>query len=44
VLDQERAAIEKIKIKQEKEVQKMIEANISRKQVEARNAEKLVFE
>lgn len=44
VIDQERAAIERARQRQEKEVQKMIEANLARKEIEQRNAEKAMHE
>jgi len=44
MIELEKLALERIKIKQEKDIQKMLEAEFVRKQIEKRNAEKLALE
>lgn len=44
MIEQEKLAIERIKIKQQKEVEKMLQAEFAKQQIQKRNAEKAEYE
>lgn len=44
VIDQERLALDRVRIKQEKEIEKMLEAEFVKQEVERRNADKAEVE
>lgn len=44
MIEQEKAALERIKAKQQLEIEKMLEQEFTKKQIEQRNAEKMANE